>query len=40
MAHGEVDLTAGIDDVEAFATAGRVEAFDRAAVRRHIRRAS
>jgi excisionase family DNA binding protein len=29
-----------VDDLEAFANAGRVEAFDRAAVRRHIRRAS
>lgn len=29
-----------IDDLEAFAGAGRVEAFDRAAVRRHMRRAS
>ena len=29
-----------VDDLEAFANAGRVEAFDRAAVRHHIRRAS
>ncbi len=29
-----------VDDLEAFAAAGRVEAFDRAAVRRHVRRAS
>jgi excisionase family DNA binding protein len=29
-----------IDDLEAFASAGRVEAFDRAAVRRYMRRAS
>jgi excisionase family DNA binding protein len=29
-----------IDDLEAFAAAGRVEAFDPAAVRRHVRRAS
>jgi len=29
-----------IDDLEAFAEAGRVEAFDRSAVKRHIRRAS
>ncbi|WP_143229528.1 excisionase family DNA-binding protein [Actinophytocola xanthii] len=29
-----------IDDLEAFAAAGRVEAFDREAVRRHVRRAS
>jgi excisionase family DNA binding protein len=29
-----------IDDLEAFAEAGRVEAFDRASVRRYVRRAS
>ena len=29
-----------LDDLEAFADAGRVEVFDRAAVRRHVRRAS
>ncbi|MFL6126619.1 helix-turn-helix domain-containing protein [Actinophytocola sp.] len=29
-----------LDDLEAFADAGRVEVFDRGAVRRHVRRAS
>jgi excisionase family DNA binding protein len=29
-----------IDDLDAFASAGRVEAFDRASVRRYVRRAS